>query len=162
MNRNKTNIEKGQELEKWFANKINEYGLDFKAGRSKKSGAGTGEKSDIYTSLTICGRNIGVECKNHKVPHIREWWEQTQKLEIIGREPVLVFKLECEDMEESKAVVYASTLLELIKASKRPKDEPEIKKVGYIDNGRRTLIWAIEAAINALKKVLSELKKSKE
>lgn len=150
---------KGQELEIWLSDQIREIGLDNKAGRSKRSGAGTGEKADVWTSLTICGRNAGIECKNQNTPHISQWWEQTQKLEKLGREPILIYKLEGENYGETKAVIYASTLLELIKASKTPQEIAAAQKVGYIDNGRRALIWAVKTAISALKKVISELEK---
>ena len=155
----KTTTEKGQELEIWLSDQIREIGLDNRAGRAKRSGAGTGEKSDIYTSLTICGRNVGIECKNHNIPHITQWWEQTQKLEKLGREPVLVYKLDGEGFGDTKAVIYVSTLLELIKASKCPVEKTSPQKDGYIDNGHRALVWAIKAAIQALKKVISELEK---
>lgn len=155
----KSNTAKGQELELWLADQIKEIGLDDRAGRAKRSGAGTGEKADIWTSLTICGRTVGIECKNQNTPHITDWWSQTQKLEKLSREPILVYKLEGEDFGEAKAVIYASTLLELIKASKCPVEQLAPKKVGYIDNSRRALIWAIKAAITALKKAISELEK---
>ena len=155
----KSTFEKGRELEIWLSDQIKEIGLDSKASHSKRSGATTGEKADIKTSLTICGRNAGIECKNHNIPHITQWWEQTQKLEKISREPVLIYKLEGESFEESKAVIYASTLLELIKASKCPTEKLNVQKDNYINNGRRALIWASKTAIQALKKVISELEK---
>lgn len=154
-----TTTSKGQELEIWLSDQIREIGLDNKAGRSKRSGAGTGEKSDIYTSLTICGRNAGIECKNHNTPHISQWWEQTKKLEKLSREPILIYKLEGEDYGETKAVIYASTLLELIKASKCPTEKIAPQRDTYAENSRRALIWAVKTAIQALKKVIHELEK---
>lgn len=152
---------KGQELENWLSDQIREIGLDDRVKRSKRSGATTGEKADIKTSLTICGRNAGIECKNHNVPHIKEWWSQTQKLEKLSREPILIYKLESEEMGEAKAVIYASTLLELIKATKCPTEKLNPQKVEYTNNKANALIWAIKTAINALKKVISELEKYK-
>lgn len=153
---------KGQDLENWFSDQAREIGLDDYAKRSKRSGATTGEKADIKTSITICGRNVGIECKNHKLPHIKEWWSQTQKLEKVSREPVLIYKLENEEMGEAKAVIYASTLLELIKASKCPTEKINQSNGGFIKNTRQPLIWAAKSAIQALKKVINELEKIKD
>jgi hypothetical protein len=156
------NCSKGQALENWLSDQIIEIGLDERAKRSKGSGSGTGEKADIKTSLTICGRNAGIECKNHNVPHIKDWWSQTQKLEKLSREPILIYKLESEEMGEAKAVIYASTLLELIKASKCPTEKLSQPKGGFIKNTRQPLIWAAKSAVSALKKVISELEKIKD
>lgn len=157
--KNQSTSKKGQELEIWLADQIREIGLDDRAGRAKRSGATTTEKADIWTSLTIGRRNVGIECKNHNIPHISQWWEQTQKLEKLGREPILIYKLEGESYGDTKAVIYASTLLELIKASKCPVDKLNQPKVGYTKNPYQTLIWSVKTAIQALKKVISELEK---
>lgn len=108
-------IQKGKELENYVCDQLRLKGLDDKAYRSHGSGNGNKEKADIWTKTTILGRNAGIECKNHATPHIKDWWEQTQKLEVLGREPVLVYKLFGESMEEAKAVIYLDTLLDLIK-----------------------------------------------
>jgi len=111
----KTSVQKGKLLEKYVADQIREKGLDPKAYPSHGSGSGHSEKGDIWTSLMILGQNAGIECKNHKVLHIKEWWAQTKKLESLSREPVLVFKQYGEPLGETKAIVYLDTLLELLK-----------------------------------------------
>lgn len=108
------NKQKGRELEKFVADKIRAFGIDPKATYDGASGAGSREKADIITSMEVCGRNAGIECKNFKVPHVKDWWDQTKKLEKINREPILVYKLGGEGMGEAKAIVYLDTLLELI------------------------------------------------
>lgn len=113
----KSSIQKGKELENWVCDQLIEKNLDAKAYRSHGSGNGNREKADIWTSLTVLGRNAGIECKNHAVPHIKDWWAQTEKLEKLGREPILIYKLKGEGLQDSKAVVRVDTLLELIKSS---------------------------------------------
>src|SRR3990167_9098211 len=108
----KSAIAKGKILENYVADMLREKGLDSKAYRSHGSGSGNREKSDIWTSLMICGRNAGFECKNHKVLKIPEWWKQTEKLSMLGYEPVLVFKMDRESLEETKVVIYLDTFLE--------------------------------------------------
>lgn len=108
-------IAKGKLLEDHVAQQIQEKGIDPKAYRSHGSGNGTSEKADIRTSMMILGQNAGIECKNTKTVSIPEWWRQAKKLEKLGREPVLVFKLPHDPMEGTLAVVYLDTLLELIK-----------------------------------------------
>ena len=110
-------IAKGKLLEQYVVDQIRVKGLDPRAYRSFGSGSGTGEKSDIWTSMTILGQNAGIECKNQKTLSIQEWWRQTKKLESLGREPVLVFKIDHEPLGDTKCVIYLDTLLELIKAS---------------------------------------------
>ena len=120
---------KGNKLENWIADKLRSKGIDNKAIRDGASGAGTREKGDIITSASVFGRNLGIEAKNHKVPHIKDWWQQAKKLEILGREPVLAYKLENEKYEETKVVIYLDTFLDMIKALKEVnKQIKEIKK----------------------------------
>lgn len=107
---------KGKKLEDYIADKIVSKGIDPRARRDGASGAGTREKGDIITSATVFGRNLGIEAKNHKTPHIKDWWLQAQKLEVLGREPVLAYKLENEQYEETKVVIYLDTFLDMIKA----------------------------------------------
>jgi hypothetical protein len=111
----KTAVQKGKILEAYVADQIRQKGLDPKAYPSHGSGSGHSEKGDIWTSMMILGQNAGIECKNHATLHIPEWWKQTRKLESLGREPVLVFKIYGEPLGETKAVIYLDTLLELIK-----------------------------------------------
>lgn len=106
---------KGKLLEDYVADLIIEKGIDPRARRESSSGAGSREKGDIWTSMTILGQNAGIECKNHTTLHIPEWWRQTTKLESLGREPVLVFKFPHEPLANAKVVIYLDTLLELVK-----------------------------------------------
>ncbi len=116
----KSRIQKGKEFENYIVDQIREKGLDPKASRSIGSGSGTREKSDIDTNLIILGRNIGIEAKNQKTPHIKKWWKQTQELEKLGREPVLVYSLAQEGFGDAKAVIYLDSLLNLLKKAREP------------------------------------------
>lgn len=111
----KTQVQKGKILEKYVADLIREKGIDPKAYPAHGSGNTTSEKGDIWTSMMILGRNVGIECKNQKVVKIPDWWRQVEKLESLSREPVLVFKQYGEPLEATKAVIYLDTLLELVK-----------------------------------------------
>jgi hypothetical protein len=113
---------KGQILEKYVCEQIRVKGLDNNVRPSFNSGATNTEKADIWTSLMILGQNIGIECKNQKRPAILEWWRQTQKLESLGREPVMVFKIHQEPLPATKCVIYLDTLLELLKENKELKE----------------------------------------
>lgn len=106
--------QKGKLLEDYCADLLVSTGLDKRAKRDGASGAGTREKGDISTSVEINGRNLGIECKNHAVPHVKDWWKQAQKLEDLGREPVLVYKLKGEGLDDTKVIIYYSTFLELL------------------------------------------------
>lgn len=114
----KSAIAKGKLLEEHVASQIREKGIDPRAYRSFGSGNGNLEKGDIWTSMMILGQNAGIECKNCSTIKIPEWWRQVKKLEILGREPILVFKQFGEPLGETKAVIYLDTLLELIKNQK--------------------------------------------
>lgn len=109
----KSAIEKGKKLENHVVEQIRDKGLDPRAYRSHGSGNGNTEKADVWTSLMILGQNVGIECKNHKTLAIPEWWRQTKKLESLGREPMLVFKLDMEPMGDTKVVMYLDTVLEM-------------------------------------------------
>ena len=106
--------QKGKLLEDYCADLLVSTGLDKRAKRDGASGAGTREKGDISTSVEINGRNLGIECKNHAVPHVKDWWKQAQKLEELGREPVLAYKLKGEGLDDTKVIIYYSTFLELL------------------------------------------------
>ena len=106
--------EKGKLLENWVADRLAETGLDVRAKRDGASGAGNREKGDVSTCVQINGRNLGIECKNHKSLHIPEWWKQAKKMEVLGREPVLVFKIPQDSLNGSMVVIYLETLLELL------------------------------------------------
>ena len=111
-------IAKGKVLEEYVAEQIRLKGLDPKAYRSHGSGNTNNEKGDIWTSMMVLGQNAGIECKNHANIHIKDWWTQTKKLERLGREPILVYRIQGENIENTLCTVYLDTLLELIKASK--------------------------------------------
>ena len=127
----KTSVQKGKILERYVADQIRMKGIDLKAYPSHGSGNSSSEKGDIWTSMMILGQNAGIECKNHATLHIPEWWKQTKKLESLGREPILVFKIYGEGFGETKAVIYLDTLLELIKGQssieKTPISHPSVK-----------------------------------
>jgi len=118
----KSSIEKGKRLENFVVDRMIEKGLG-KASRSPGSGSGDREKADISTSVIIHERqtgeerSLGIECKNHKVPHIKMWWAQTIKLETgdSNRIPVLVYKLGGEKYFDTKVVIYLDTFLDLVK-----------------------------------------------
>ena len=117
--------EKGKQLEDYVADQIVAKGIDSRARRDGASGAGNREKGDIQTSMMILGQNVGIECKNHKNIHIKEWWNQTKKLESLRREPMLVYKIQGQGMEETLVTMYLDTVLELIKVHHKPKSDPE-------------------------------------
>lgn len=147
----KTSVQKGKILEAHVANLIRLKGIDPKAYPSHGSGNSNTEKGDIWTSMMVLGQNAGIECKNHKTLAIQEWWRQTKKLESLRREPILVFHVQQEPLEETKVVIYLDTFLELVKNQKKEGDEIII--TGESDQ-ERFKKWAIQALITAAKKLL--------
>lgn len=127
----RSSIAKGKLLEHHICERLADTGLDVRAKRSPGSGNGNREKADIDTCIEINGRNLGIEAKNHKTIAIPAWWKQAQKLEVLGREPVLAFKLPRDPLESTLVVIYFETLLELLageKTSLEPiTEKPEIK-----------------------------------
>lgn len=111
----KSQVQKGKLLEEHVASEIRRKSIDLKAYRSHGSGNGTTEKADIWTSMTVLGQNAGIECKNCAILQIPAWWKQTKKLESLGREPILAFKIYGEPLAETKVVIYLDTFLELVK-----------------------------------------------
>ena len=148
----KTAKQKGKALENHIMQEIIKRGLDDRCIRDGASGASNREKRDINTNMTILGRMAGIEAKNHAVPHIKDWWEQTQRLEQLEYEPILVYKLKGEGLGDSKAVVYLSTLLDLIKNQKEQNDN---EGTGIQQSDK----WIIKTGIESLKKVLKVLEK---
>ncbi len=146
----KTAKQKGKLLENYITDEIIKRGLDDRAVRDGASGAGNREKRDVNTSMMILDRTAGIEAKNHKVPHIKDWWLQTQKLEKLGYEPILVYKLFGESLGDSKAVIYLSTLLDLL-ANKNENN----KNSGIPIKDK----WIVKNAIEILKKLLKILEK---
>lgn len=118
----KNTKQKGRLLENHVADEIAKKGIDPRARAESSSGAGNREKGDIWTSMMILGQNAGIECKNQKTISIPEWWKQTQKLQSLGREPVLVFKIHHAPLGDSLATVYLDTLLDLIKENMELKE----------------------------------------
>lgn len=109
---------KGQILEKYVCEQIKDKGIDTHPRPSFNSGATNTEKSDIWTSMMILGQNAGIECKNQNTLKIQEWWRQTKKLETLSKEPMLVFHIKNEPLQETKVVMYLDTILEMIKKLK--------------------------------------------
>ena len=142
---------KGKLLENWCADQIVAKGIDPKARRDGASGAGNREKGDIVTSMMVLGQNAGIECKNQSTLKIQEWWRQTKKMESLSREPILVFHIENEPFEETKAVIYYDTLLELIKLSNTDKVYEEVTPEDSKDKK-----YKIQQAIYSLKNLLKE------
>ena len=113
---------KGKLLEDYVADQLREKGLDLRARRETSSGAGNREKGDVWTSLMILGQNAGIECKNQATLSIPDWWRQTKKLESLGREPILVYKLPYEPLGSTLCTIYLDTLLELLVENKLKHD----------------------------------------
>ena len=146
----RTAKQKGKQLENWVMDEIIKRGLDDRAIRDGASGASNKEKRDVATNIKILDREIGIECKNHKVPHIKDWWLQTQKLEQLGYEPVLIYKLFGESLGDCKSVVYTSTLLDLIANQK-----DSFEQTGIPSSEK----WLIKKAIDVLKSLLKVFEK---
>lgn len=144
-------IQKGKELENWIADQIVAKGIDPKAHRTSGSGNGNREKGDITTSMMILGQNAGIEAKNHATIHIPEWWRQTKKLESLGREPVLAFKLPGESYDDAKVVIYLETFLELVK---RANAFQGVMPTNEDPKGDRELKWALERLKSAISAVI--------
>ena len=126
------NKEKGKQLEQYVCDRMKYYGIDIEAQRDGASGASNRDKRDIQTKAMIGERTLGIECKNHAVPHIKDWWDQAEKLSVLGYEPVLVYKLKGEALMASKVVIYLETFLKLLGQSKgevtvSSQDDPKFK-----------------------------------
>jgi hypothetical protein len=146
--------QKGMILSKYVADQIVSKQIDVKACADGASGAGNREKADVHTSMLVLGIQAGIECKNQKNINHKDSWRQTKKLEKLGCEPILVFKDFGEPLEESKAIIYLDTLLELIKSSKTGKIEPQSTKTTYTDN---TIKYRTQRAISELKELIKIL-----
>lgn len=144
-----TTTEQGNDLETYVASQLYEKCLDKNPRREFGSGRGTHEKSDIFTSLMILGQNAGIECKHTPRLNLQKAWNQTRKLESLGREPVLVFKHPEESFGNTKCVIYFDTLLELVKAVRIGAGTMvEGAKTPQVE---RELAYQTKSAINALK-----------
>ena len=149
--------EKGKLLESYVADQIVSKGLDPKARRDGASGASNKEKADIVTSIQCLGRNLGIECKNYKVAHVQDWWKQAQKLEVIDREPILVYKLGQEGFKDTKCIIYLDTFLELLKWTTKADTREEIIQEDTYD--KKSALYSIDYAIQELKKAKKKLNK---
>ena len=145
------NKEKGKQLEDWVADQIVLKGIDTRARRDGASGAGNREKGDIQTSMMVFNQNVGIECKNHKTIHIKDWWNQTKKLESLGREPMLVYKIQGQGMEDTLCTMYLDTILELIKSSQRFKIASEPTQTPIYG---KDIKWKAERLKNELKEFI--------
>lgn len=125
----KSQVQKGKILEEHVASQIREKGIDPKAYRAHGSGNGNTEKADIWTSMMVLGQNVGIECKNQATLSIPDWWRQTKKLEKLGREPVLVFKIYGEPLGETKAIIYLDTFLEMAKRIKELEAKQKLEEI---------------------------------
>jgi Holliday junction resolvase len=112
----KTARQKGKDLEDFIADKLKEKGLDSKARRDGGSGSGNREKADICTSAQLFGRNLGIEAKNRKTLHIPDWWRQVEKLEELGREPILIYKIPRRNPKVHLVSIYLETFLDMLVA----------------------------------------------
>lgn len=121
--------QKGQVLEKYVVQLIRDKGLDDGCRPSYNSGATNSEKADIWTSLMILGQNVGIECKNQKTLAIPDWWAQTRKLESLGREPVLVYKIHNAPLSDTLCTVYLDTFLEILKENEVLKNKLVRKEI---------------------------------
>ena len=148
-------IQKGKLLEDYVADQIVAKGIDPKARRDGGSGNGNREKGDIVTSMMILGQNAGIECKNQKSLAIPEWWRQTEKLQSLGREPVLVFRFHMEPMENTKAVIFLDTLLDLIKGQ-APKGQNSTQNDESVKIDTRVR-YKLENAVRANKEAIKAL-----
>lgn len=150
----KSAIEKGKLLENFIVDKLIKSGLDTSASRAIGSGSGNREKRDIQTKVMIGERTLGIEAKNHKVPHIKEWWDQTFKLDKLGYFPALMFKLEREQYEDTKVVININDFIDLLlRASGK-----EIVKDDDIHIAKEDK-WIVKRALTQLKeldKILSK------
>ena len=145
MTTTKTARQKGKDLEDYCADQIESKGLG-KASRSTGSGSGTREKADINTDMTILGRNVGIECKNQARASVKDWWLQAQKLGVLGREPIVAYKLKGEGYPETKVIIYLETFLDLCVRSKAPKQTASTES--------REERYKIERLIQAAKEIL--------
>ena len=141
--------EKGKQLENYVRDSIKDRKLDSRVTRDGASGAGNREKRDVATSVQINGNELGIECKNHKVPHIKDWWKQAEKLEEYGFEPVLVYKLKGESLGDSKAVIRLSTFIDILAKLNKP----------MITKPNKEFEWDLVGLLNAIKRVRKHLNK---
>lgn len=142
-------IQKGKQLEDYVASEIESRGLG-NARRSIGSGSGNREKADIDTDMTINGQNIGIECKNYAVPHVKDWWLQAEKLRSLGRTPIVVYKLKGESLTDSNVIINLSDFLDLCVKAQEPKAEL------YADN--RELQYKLSRLAESAKAVLKEIR----
>lgn len=132
-------------LPKYVVEEIRKRGLDDRAYARGDSGAGNKEKTDITTSMLVLGQPPGMECKRAKAYKMSEWWPQTRKLESLGYDPTLIYKLDNERFESTKVVIYLSTYLDLAKEAlgievTQSIETPKVRKaLHYVENAKLSL-----------------------
>lgn len=112
--------EKGVSLESRVA-KLLQKKLGARVTRDKRSGAGSHQKMDLNDYFQ--DTPLDIECKNHKVIKIREWWKQTTSGASYNRMPALVFQAD----DEVLATVRFSDLVDLIAEARQ--NQTEIKRL---------------------------------
>lgn len=147
-------MQKGKDLENYVADQIIIKGIDPKAVRSHGSGNGNREKSDLWTSMQVLGRQAGIECKHVTNLDIPGFWRQTKKLETLGYEPILVFKQTNDQYDGTRVVIYLDTFLDLVKKANSA-GEPEVKYIEAEDNRDRK--YRLEQAKRAITEALKYL-----
>jgi len=140
--------QKGMVLANYVADRLKEAKLDRRARSDGGSGSGNREKRDVATNVLINSRELGIECKNFKVPHIRNWWKQTEKLDGLGFEPVLIYSLGGERIENCKVVIYFETFLDMLKKNNKP----------TMANPSKELEWDLINLQNAIKRLRKHFK----
>ncbi len=144
-------IQKGKDLENYVAESLQSKGLDLRAKRSAGSGNGNREKADLDCALMILNQNVGIECKHVDTLKLEESWRQAQKLESLGREPLLVFKWTSDKYQDTKVVMYLETLLELVKQAQG------VKVVREVDTTSQGMRNKLQRALYAIKDLVKEI-----
>lgn len=140
--------QKGMELSNYVADRLREVGLDNRARSDGGSGAGNREKRDVATNVLINNRQLGIECKNCSKATVKSWWKQTEKLDSLGFEPVLIYKLSKERIENCKVVIYFETFLDMLKKNNKP----------TMANPSKELEWDLVNLQNAIRRVRKHFK----
>lgn len=147
----KSAIQSGKNLENYIVDEIIKRGLSDTASRTPGSGSGIRDKRDVNSgNMMILDRTVGIEAKHQQNLNVHDCWKQTQLLEKQGYEPILVYKRKTDTYGDTKAVIYLSTLLDLIKNQGNTNIETGIPKSDK---------WIIKAGIDSLKKILKLLEK---
>jgi hypothetical protein len=120
--------DKGKALENEVA-KLLKKKLGARVSRDKRSGAGSHQKMDLNDYFQ--DTPLDIECKNHAVIKIREWWKQTISGASISRIPTLVFQADNEVL----ATLRFSDLVDLVAETQQHRVEIKRLKEPVIMNG---------------------------